>query len=269
MDEMKQNTLGELWHEEGIAALSLLPVAAYNAYANIKARYQRTTLGPFWLTISAGVTILILGLIWGSVFNADLTTFFPYVTVGFITWSFISTLIMESPLLFFEQSTIMKNIKLPIFYYISMFLIKNLVIYAHNFVIIALVLIIFQVPITINTLLFLPNLIFLVAIAYFCVVILGIMASRYHDIHPIINSITMLIFLMTPILWEPTAVIGKRAFLVEFNPFFHFIQLIREPLLGRVPTMMNYLFSVSMLIIAGAIAIYLLKKYRHRLVFWV
>lgn len=269
MEQSNQNTLRDLWREEGTSALSLLPIAIYNAYANIKARYKRTTLGPFWLTISAAITILILGLIWGSVFNADLTTFFPYVTVGFITWGFISALILESPLLFFEQSTIMKNIKLPIFYYVSMFLIKNLIIYAHNFVVIVFVMMFFQVPITIYTLLFIPNLLLLLCISYFSVVVLSIMSSRFHDIHPIINSITMLIFLMTPILWEPSAVIGKRAFLVEFNPFFHFIQLIREPLLGRAPTMMNYLFSVAMLVIVGITATYLLKQYRHRLVFWV
>lgn len=269
MEKTNQNTLADLWHEEGRSAFSLLPVAAYNAYANIKARYRRTTLGPFWLTISAGVTILMLGLIWGGVFNADLRTFFPYVTVGFITWSFISTLITEAPLLFFEQSTIMKNIKLPVFYYVSMLLIKNLIIYAHNFVIIILVMLLFQVPITMNTFLFFPNLLLLLGIAYFCIIILGVMASRFHDLHPIINSLTMLIFLMTPILWEPSAVIGKRAFLVEFNPFFHFIQLIREPLLGRVPMPMNYLFSLVMLVLTGLTATYLLKRYRHRLVFWV
>lgn len=269
MESNQNNSENGVFKEEFIDAFKLLPIAAYSAYAHIKGRYRRTTLGPFWLTLSAGITILVLGLIWGSVFGADLNSFFPYVTVGYITWGLISSLILEAPLFFFEQATVMRNVKLPIFYYVSSFLIKNLIVYAHNFVIVVFVMIVFQVPILPQTFLFLPNMVLLILIGYFGVVILGMLASRFHDLHPMVNSVTMLIFLMTPILWQPSAIVGKRAILVEFNPFFHFIELIRAPLLGSVPTVTNYAVSITFLIVTGVVSVYLLKKYRHRLVYWV
>jgi ABC-type polysaccharide/polyol phosphate export permease len=39
---------------------------------DIRKRYRRSVLGPFWLTISMGVMISAMGLVWGIIFNQQI-----------------------------------------------------------------------------------------------------------------------------------------------------------------------------------------------------
>ena len=57
---------------------------------------------------------------------------------------------------------------------------------------------------------------------------------------PIVASIVQLIFYMTPIVWSyetlannPNPNVAERARLAELNPVMHFIEILREPLLGQ------------------------------------
>src|SRR5687767_13211467 len=63
---------------------------------DIRQRYRRSLIGPFWLTISTGVMVLALGILYAGLFKFDVSSYLPYLGVGLITWSLISTVINES-----------------------------------------------------------------------------------------------------------------------------------------------------------------------------
>ena len=63
---------------------------------DIRQRYRRSVLGPFWITISMAVFITLLGEIYSHIFKIELKTYLPYLSLGYIIWGFVATTTSES-----------------------------------------------------------------------------------------------------------------------------------------------------------------------------
>ena len=55
------------------------------------------------------------------------------------------------------------------------------------------------------------------------------MSLKYRDVPIIIQNIFMVLFFLTPIIWE-ARVFGNNSLFVYFNPFFHMIEVFRAPI---------------------------------------
>src|SRR5689334_1527849 len=66
---------------DGICSIHLWPMLGWQ---EIRQRYRRSVLGPFWLTISTGTLIAGMGPLYGKLFGHDISTYFPYLAVSFI-----------------------------------------------------------------------------------------------------------------------------------------------------------------------------------------
>ena len=102
-------------------------------------------------------------------------------------------------------------------------------------------------------------------------VLSGIIATRFRDIPPIIASLTQLVFFMTPIVWSYERLLEQpaRAGYVELNPVLHFVEILREPLLGE-PIAWRHWYVVGAITVVGcAAALVCLRNYRSRVAYWV
>ena len=53
-------------------------------WQDIKQRYRRSVLGPFWITIATGTTAVAMGGLYSKLFHLELAEHLPYVTLGLI-----------------------------------------------------------------------------------------------------------------------------------------------------------------------------------------
>src|SRR3990167_2408456 len=183
-----------------LEAIRLYPICNYMAYKEIVGRYKRTFLGPLWITLGTGISVVSMGIVWSFIFHMDVNNFFPYLASGLIIWTLISAIIMESPEIFATKSTMLKNLKLPVTSYVLTLIAKNFFIFCHNFLIFILVALVFSSGISAITFLAIPGMFFLLVSFVPLVIILGIFGSRYRDVTPIIGSLMTILFLLTPIM---------------------------------------------------------------------
>jgi len=78
-----------------------------------------------------------------------------------------------------------------------------------------------------------------------------------------------LIFLVTPIFWDPNILEGKKIILAQYNPLYSMIEIIREPLLGKIPSFKNYIYCILTTIVNGVLAYIIFKKNFNNKVFWL
>jgi ABC-type polysaccharide/polyol phosphate export permease len=99
--------------------------------------------------------------------------------------------------------------------------------------------------------------------------ILAIFAARYRDISQIIASLMQVAFFLTPIMWDRTILPPRYRFVTDLNPFTHFLNLLRAPLMGSLPD--EFSVSVTLLITAFGLlfAFYIFSKVRHRIIYWL
>src|SRR5689334_16756700 len=79
-------------------------------WQDIKQRYRRSVLGPFWITISQGVLALGLGLLYSLLFKLHLPVFLPFIATGFIVWGFISGCLTEGMETFIANEGLIKHL---------------------------------------------------------------------------------------------------------------------------------------------------------------
>ncbi len=76
------------------------------------------------------------------------------------------------------------------------------------------------------------------------------------------------IFFLTPIFWMPNSLSHRPVFTVV-NPFYHLIELVRAPLLGHEPTLLNWQVASYGCAIAGLLAILSASIASKRLTLWI
>ncbi|MEM7198302.1 MAG: ABC transporter permease, partial [Pseudomonadota bacterium] len=141
-------------------------------------------------------------------------------------------------------------------------------IFAHNAVIVVVLHLFLPIPYGLVTLLSVPGLILLVLNGLWVSLVLALICARFRDVPQIIGSLVQISFFMTPIIWIPS-VLGDRAWLAALNPFTHMLQIVRAPLMGEMPTLVNYGVVMGLLIVGWVLAVFLLARARHRVAFWI
>src|SRR3954468_8139946 len=79
-----------------VAGLRAWPLWTMLGWNDIKQRYRRSVLGPFWITLSVGIFILVLGIIYSRIFKVEIATYMPFLALGYVLWGFISQTVIES-----------------------------------------------------------------------------------------------------------------------------------------------------------------------------
>src|SRR5262245_58635528 len=75
--------------QDVVSGLLLWRVWIRLGWNDILHRYRRSVLGPFWLTASAGIMAVSLGLLYSKLFGLPIDDFLPYLCVGLLLWGFI------------------------------------------------------------------------------------------------------------------------------------------------------------------------------------
>lgn len=252
---------------EGLRSIKL-PV--YLALSDIRQRYRRSSLGPFWISISMGVTVACIGLIFGNLFKTPMQEFLPFLSCGLILWSFISSVINEATLVFPSSQGIIRQLPIPLFVHVERMILRNLYIFFHNLIVLPLVYLCVGKGITLNILFFPVGLFILILNLGWLSLILSIVCARFRDLTQIVASVLQVLFYVTPIIWMPTLLPERTSvMLLEPNPFFHLIEIVRAPLLGTLPTYTNLLWSVFYCFTGWIFALYFFNKYRDRIAFWL
>jgi lipopolysaccharide transport system permease protein len=267
-DPVNQTQLAWLDVKDGIRRW---PIALMLAYQDIKLRYRRSVLGPFWLTLSMAITVYTMGYLYSNIFHTPLASYFPYLTGGMLGWTLIATIVTDFTDGLILSENLIKQVKLPYTLYIHRIACRNMIIFFHNLVVMVPVLIIFHetAHVNFNTLLLIPGLaiIYLNAISYG--LILGMLGSRFRDISQIIKSLVQVVFFVTPVMWRPDALLAKNRYIVELNPFYSYIELIRAPLIGDAPTLYNITFVLIMTLIGLLASWKIFVPRRARIVYWL
>jgi len=253
----------ELW-----AGLGAWRVWTIMSMDDIRQRYRRSVLGPFWITLSMGFFILVLSIIYSRLFHTPLEHYMPYLTVGYIVWGFISSTTSEACNVFYESVRFIKQIKLPYSIYIMRVIWRNFIVFLHTIVIYIPVALFFKVAPSPLMLLTLPGLVLLVLNQIWVTIVIGILATRYRDMLPIIGTVISLLMFATPIMW----MIGSAENLetvANVNPVYHLIDIIRAPALGMMPQPLSWEVSIGMAAIGWGLAAMLLASKARRIVYWL
>jgi ABC-type polysaccharide/polyol phosphate export permease len=239
------------------------------AHQDMRLRYRGSVLGPFWQTLTTAVMIGAIGLIYAKLFHTELQDYLPMLAVGLILWQFLAGMITEGCGTFDLVRGIIQQVKLPFSLHAYRLIYRNVLVLAHSFVIVPIVLIIFPHPIEWLRLLELGPALVLIAINGVAVsVLLGMIAARFRDVPPIVANIVQVFFFITPIMW-PASALGEYKRFITLNPLYPAIDVIRAPLLGQPTEPHSWTILVMVTAVNCAVSFLFFSRFRSRIAFWV
>jgi homopolymeric O-antigen transport system permease protein len=261
----KTNALALRDLTDGLAAFQIWGRLAWH---DIKQRYRRSILGPFWLTLSAAIFIGAVGVLYAAFFNQEPSEYLPYLAIGVVVWTLLATSMNESCMVFVQTEQIMKQVKLPLTTHVCRMLWRNVLIFLHNFMIVPVVIVATGKGLSWHIALLPVCFLLILWNCLWSALILGIVCARFRDIPQIVANLVQLAFFLSPIMWVPS-ILGERQWIAQYNPVFHLLELFRAPLLdARIPVA-SLMICLLIALVGSLLCLAMLARYRHRVPYWI
>jgi lipopolysaccharide transport system permease protein len=237
------------------------------AWQEIKQRYRRSTFGPFWLTLSMGIQIAVMGLVVSLLFHQPFNRSLPYVALGVIFWNMISGIVNDGAMAFVGSTSWILQINLPLGMYVFQRIWSNVIAMAHNLAIFVVLAVIYRIYDVTFLLFFLALPLVLVSLAW-APLLLAVISTRFRDLPAIVTNSFSLMFWATPIVYQPEQ-LGANRFIADLNPLTYALALLRDPLLGQIPSAKDVLAVVATGVVGWAIAFPFFARFRGRIAYWL
>ena len=237
-------------------------------FLDVKLRYRRTFLGPFWMTISFGASAAALTLVYSTLFKVSAGSYFAYLITGLAVWGLIAGLINEGCSTFIRQAHLIQQHPLPMLVHALRLVVGNFLVFLHNLLIVVIAIALSGVPLGWPTLLAVPALIVILLNGVWVAMLLGMLCTRFRDLPPLIALLVNIAFLVTPVFWY-RHMLAARARFVDFNPLYAFLEFVRAPLLGQWPSEAAVRVVVVATILGWLVTLFVAVRLQPRLAYWI
>lgn len=234
---------------------------------DIRMRYRRSSIGAAWIFINLFLMIIAVGFIYSKLLNQDIKTFIPFLTTGIIVWGYLTSSIVEGANAFVSSEGYIKQIGLPNLIYIFRSFISITVTMLLGLLAYPLIAFFYAVPFRLGVLWSIPGLILLCIVCFLFIVIFSHINTQYRDIGHIASIFLQIMFYVTPIIWPADLLKSLQLhWVVDFNPFYHFIEIFRRPLLTSEPgSPFNYLAVLICILLLSFIALIIVKRMNRKI----
>jgi ABC-2 type transport system permease protein len=195
--------------------------------------------------------------------------------VGLIMWGFISGCIKEGSEVFIANEGLIKQLPSALSVHVYRLVWRQLLFLAHNMVIWVILVAVFRPDLGWDFFLAIPALALLVVNGVWVTMFFGIVATRYRDVAPLLEAMVQLLFYVTPIVWttqtlkEQGGDVAERALLAEINPLYHYMEIIRAPLIGQPLAAYHWWIVLACTALGLVLALLAMKQWRFRVSYWV
>jgi ABC-type polysaccharide/polyol phosphate export permease len=261
--ELRQAALRDL--AEGLARWDLVTRLSWN---EVKRRYRRTLLGPMWVSVSLAIFAIVLSVIWASLWKQNVREYLPFLLSGLIPWTMIAGSLGEGCGTFISAEANMKSMRFPYTLLLHVVIARNTIVLAHNLLVYAIVAVACGVALTPVLLLAIPGFALLVLNLSWMCLLVAILCLRFRDVQQLVTTLLQISMFVTPIFWPASQLAGRMHIVVDVNLLYHMIDVVRSPLLGKLPDPASYIGCVAFALSGWLVTVLLYTRKRHRLVYW-
>jgi lipopolysaccharide transport system permease protein len=248
--------------------ISLWRLALTLSWLDIRLRYRGSVLGPLWLTLSTAVMVGSLGFLYAYLFHTPIRNYLPFLALSLTLWAFLAAIIGDGCTAFTQAESMIRSMRIPFSLYIYQLLARNVLILLHNVIVIVVVFIAFQVPVTMAGFAAIPAFLLWLIDGAAIAIVLGALCARFRDIPPIVASVVQIAFYISGVMYRPE-MLGHRGFFLLYDPFYTVLEVLRAPLLGFIPSTGVYISALSFSAVMCALSWLVFLRVRHRIAFWV
>ncbi len=242
------------------------------AWKDIRGRYRRTVIGPFWTALNTAIFVAALGAVYALVWHQSVSAYLPYLAAGYISWYLFLMIVNESGMALITEAETVKAIRVPYSVFIFRVITRNVIVFLHNLAVYVIAALLLQVHWGWNLLLLPVGLLFVLPNFYWIALLLATVCARFRDIIQLVANVTNILFFVTPIFWKASELKHSwiaTLLIVRANPAYRFVEVLRAPLLGQAPSLGTYYYLLLLMVLGGGATFLLLRRVYGRIPYWL
>ena len=252
------------------AGIRSWPVWWTLTWYSMRSQYRRTYVGPWWMTLQQVIFVAGLSVVFGLLFKQDLQTFVPYVAIGFIAFSWMTGMIQGGAQSIVSNAASIKTTPGPLSVFALRTFASSTLQFLHDAVVIVAVVIIFRVQITWSVVLVPVALVLIAVNGVAGALWLGPLCARYRDVGELTSSVVRVLFFLTPVFWVTSDLSQTaRLALQVWNPIAYFLEFLRAPLLGQMPSLATIVGAFAITAVNVLVGVLYFSRARDRLAYWL
>lgn len=233
---------------------------------DLKLKYRDSTLGFLWSLANPLLLILVYSFVFTRMLRVDIPNFPYFLLVGILPWNFFAQSLMMSTGSILDNAGLIRKVWLPVEVFPVATVFFNLAQYLLALaVLLPMASFFFQVPLSWSILAFfvvLPlHVLFTLGLSFF----IAAVTVFYRDIKHFTEIFLMLLFWLTPIVYDVRALPESLRMTVYWNPFSFFIASYQDIFYRQTPPgslSLLTLFALSSLSLALGYVVFSICKVR-------
>ena len=239
----------------------------------LKVRYRRSAIGFTWTMLQPLLTMLVLQIVFSSIFRfkLDYGNYPVFVLAGLLFWNFFSQSIVASMNSLKGNAMLLKKLPIPREVFPLATVISGVINLCLALVPLLLILLITRHPLT-PALFFLPVSILLAAIFTLGAgLLLSPLAVFFSDVVEMVGVVLSILMYLTPIMYPMSILKSSRYLpLVRFNPVRSILEVFRDPIYhGKVPPLTHLTVCVGIALAALVIGAFAFRRTSDRIPFYI
>jgi len=226
----------------------------FTTFYRFTINYRQTILGPLWVLVQPIAFILFLGALFTNLSSANANVFLPHLGIGYVAWTLLGGYLSRGPSIFVRNKPFIMDANRSLTDAVMLDNLELVVQFVHRILIIIALCLIFKSTTPTGVIKATVGLFIIIINGYFYSMILSILATRFKDLQEAVTPLNNILFLATPIIWMPGPTAAGRGMILEnymqYNPFYHFLEIFRAPLLSK-PIEDTTIIFVSVATIVG------------------
>lgn len=224
----------------------------------IKLKYRRSYLGIIWSLLEPLLTMIVLTIVFGTLFGNHTKDFPVYILTGRLLYSFYSSATKGALKSIRKNSGMIKKVYVPKYLYTVSDVVYNYIIFLISLVVLALVSIVLGVYPTIYLLQAIIALVLIFLLALGSGMILATIGVFFRDMEYLWSVALMLIMYTSAIFYDPQRLLDSGwGWILSLNPLYCIIDIFRAAMFGRMMDMNNFIYATvfsSVVLIVGVVA---------------
>jgi ABC-type polysaccharide/polyol phosphate export permease len=239
------------------------------AWEDVRQTYRRSVIGVMWVSLSFAIFAIAKIFIFGAMMGRqDAEYFGAYLLIGFFSWQFMAQTVNSAPTTFSGAENWIRNDPIPFSVFVYQAIFRSTFDLVLTGIVVLGSLFYFGYGASAYSLMVIPAVVIYIINAGWVLVLLGVVCTRYRDITHLVHAAMRVLFFLTPIFWFPSQFGEVAMRILWWNPFAHFIWILRTPVIDQQIPVDSWIF-VGVLTVAGWVAAFLsFALFHRRIVFW-
>ena len=193
-----------------------------------RGKYKKSFLGVLWSFINPLLQLFIYSVVFSFIMKNDIDNYAIFLVVALIPWTFFNTTIIQSTSTIVTNGGILKKIYFPREILPRSVVSSTLFNFLISCLIIVVALIVSGVGISVHILLFPVVLLIQYVLLIGCAYVLSSITVFIRDLEYFINVLMMLLFYLTPIVYDYSMIPNEYRMFFNLNPVLHLVNAYRD-----------------------------------------